>query len=143
MDGADGVDRAGEADREDASGRPTSGGGDASGPTWLSVPEVAQRLGVRQRDVRSAIADRRLFAARPGPAAAPAVPAELLLPGPDGTEIALPALRGTLIQLADAGLTDDEVVAWLFRYDDALGTTPVAALRAGRTKSVRRAAQLL
>lgn len=143
MNGADEVNLADGSGGEEASATPASDGGEGPGPTWLSVPEVAQRLGVRQRDVRSAIADRRLLAARPGPAAAPAVPAELLVPGPDGTEVALPALRGTLIQLGDAGLTDDEVVAWLYRHDDALGSTPVAALRAGRTKSVRRAAQLL
>ena len=55
----------------------------------------------------------------------------------------LTQLRGTLVVLADAGFTDEEAIAWLFRPDDSIPGTPVQALREGRKTEIRRRAQAL
>ena len=65
-------------------------------------------------------------------------PAEFLR---DGAPV--PELHGTAIVLADAGFTDAEALEWLIGEDDSLGTSPIAALRAGRKAEVRRVAQAL
>lgn len=110
---------------------------------WLSIPETAQLLSLRDRDVRSLIADRVLVAVRLG-GRAPQVPAAFVMPDPEtGAMVVLPGLRGTAIQLADSGFDDAEMVRWLFAVNDELGESPVSALRALRTHAVRRAAQTL
>lgn len=109
---------------------------------WLSVPEVAELLGLRQRDVRSMLKDKRLLAVPHGPNQALGVPAETIVT--DGeVRGPLPALRGTLTLLADAGLDVEQSYRWLFTPDDELGSTPMAALLERRTHAVRRAAQTL
>lgn len=110
---------------------------------WLSIPEAAQRLGVRDRDVRSMIADRVLLAVRTG-GRAPRVPGLFLVEHPDsgGIEV-VPGLRGTAIQLADAGFSDLQTLRWLYTHNDELNETPIQALRTVRTHAVRRAAQAL
>ena len=55
----------------------------------------------------------------------------------------LPELHGTAIVLADAGFSDAEALDWMLGEEDSLGTTPIAALRAGRKSEVRRVAQAL
>jgi hypothetical protein len=55
----------------------------------------------------------------------------------------LAALQGTLTVLADDGFSDAEAIVWLFRHEESLGTSPIAALRAGRKTEVRRVAQAL
>lgn len=110
----------------------------------MAIPDVAGRIGVPDRQVRSMIREQRLLAFRVGPNRALAVPEEFLAPtGPDGGEEVLTSLRGSLIQLADAGYSDLESLRWLFSPEDSLGTTPIAALREGRISTVRRAAQAL
>ncbi|MFM2352726.1 MAG: hypothetical protein RLZZ608_132 [Actinomycetota bacterium] len=52
-------------------------------------------------------------------------------------------LRGTLVLLADDGFSDDEAMQWMLQVNDMLGTSPIAALRAGRKAEVRRVAQAL
>jgi len=110
---------------------------------WWSIPEVAAALGVRDRDVRSLISDRSLVAVRRD-GRAPTVPAALVVQDPaSGHGVVVAGLRGTVTLLADSGLTDEEIVAWLFRDNDELGATPIEALLALRTHAVRRAAQTL
>ena len=112
---------------------------------WLSLPEVAEAIGVELRDVRGMVRESRLAGVRRGESNAYAVPAEFILakdenpeePGP------LPTLRGTLITLSDSGFSEEEAVRWLLRRDDSLGVTPVEALRAGQIHAVRRIAQAL
>lgn len=109
---------------------------------WLSVPEFAERLGVKASYVRELLRERHLVAARTGANAAVSLPAEFLVDGESGIEI-LPTLRGTITLLADAGLDEGAIVEWLLADDDELGTSPLAALREGKRAHVRRIAQTL
>ncbi|SEE02901.1 Rv2175c family DNA-binding protein [Ruania alba] len=112
---------------------------------WLSLPEVADALQVRLRDVRGMLTERRLIALRRGENRAWSVPGEFLVDddvGAGGSTV-LSTLRGTAMQLGDAGFDDEEIVAWLFDHNDELEERPIDALRQGRTHAVRRAAQPL
>jgi len=109
---------------------------------WLSVPECAQALGVRDSRVRELLRERVLIATRRGPNNALAIPADFLLTDVPKPHV-LPTLRGTATVLADLGLDDDAIVAWLLEDNAELGSTPVAALREGRRAPVRRVAQTL
>lgn len=104
---------------------------------WLSVPDVAERLGVRITDVRRMIQERELVSARVGERGVLCVPAAFV--DDDGP---LPALRGTVTVLQDARMDDREIIEWLFTEDDTLpgGPTPIAAIRAGFKTEVRRRA---
>lgn len=109
---------------------------------WSSIPEVAEALGVRDRDVRGMISDRTVVAVRRG-GRAPVIPAAFVCDDPDGGRMIVSGLRGSVTQLADAGFSDEEIVAWLFRENDELDSTPIQALIDLRTHAVRRAAQAL
>lgn len=88
------------------------------------------------------LTDQRLMAVRRGVNNARVVPGSFLPPASSTEPVrVLPALRGTLIQLADAGLDEEETLIWLFSVNDELGAVPIEVLRAGHTHSVRRAAQ--
>lgn len=109
-------------------------GGDQA---WLSVPEVADALGVDLPRVRRLLDDRALVGVRRGSPRVLCVPRALVEPEP------LVSLPGTVTVLADAGYTDAEALRWLFTPEPALGAAPVAALRARRIAPVRRQAQAL
>jgi hypothetical protein len=106
-------------------------------PEWLSLPEVAERLGLRLADARRLVEDRELLAVRIGERRALAVPAGFL--GDDGP---LHALRGTFTVLADGGMDDVEIVRWLHTPDPSLPVDghPLDAIRAGFKTEVRRRA---
>ena len=106
-------------------------------PSWLSVPEVAERLGIRLSSAHTLLEDRELVAVRVGERNALAVPEAFL--GDDGP---LPALRGTFTVLADGGMDDEETVRWLFTPDPTLPVegAPIDAIRAGFKTEVRRRA---
>jgi hypothetical protein len=105
---------------------------------WLTVPDVAERLGVDVTRVRQLLRERHLLARRRGERNVLQVPAEFL----DGAEV-VKGLHGTLVVLADSGFSDDEAMRWLFADDDSLPGSPIAALRANRGTEVRRRAQAL
>lgn len=107
---------------------------------WLTVPDIAERLGVRLADVRRMIEDRVLLAHRIGQRRVVAVPAAFF-----DEEGALAALPGTITVLGDAGLEDAEMLRWLFTADGTLplGGTPVDNIRGGRKTEVRRRAMEL
>ena len=109
-------------------------GGDEA---WLSVPEVADVLGADLPRVRRLLDDRVLVGVRRGSPRVLCVPRALVEPEP------LVSLPGTVTVLADAGYTDAEALRWLFTPEPALGTAPIAALRARRIAPVRRQAQAL
>lgn len=105
---------------------------------WLTLPEVAERLGTDVGKVRRLLQDRNLVGARIGTNPVMRVPAVFVSDGR-----VLPELRGTLTVLADAGFSDAEALRWLFTPDDTLPGTPVEAIRLGRKTEVRRRAQAL
>lgn len=119
---------------------------------WLTVPDLADRLGLAAGQVRRLLQDRALIGTRHGSPPVFAVPADFLVPAhlanPANAEpvregwAVLASLRGTLTVLADAGFEDAEAIAWLFGADGQLGTSPLEALRAGRKTEVRRRAAL-
>lgn len=67
-----------------------------------------------------------------------AVPAEFLV----GNAL-VKGLSGTITVLRDGGYPDSEILGWLFRQDDSLPGTPIAALRADRGREVKRRAQAM
>lgn len=106
-------------------------------PSWLTVPDIAERLGLRLADVRRLIEERDLLALRVGERRVVAVPAGFV--DDDGP---LAALKGTFTVLADGGMDDEEVVRWLHTPDATLpaGGSPLDAIRAGFKTEVRRRA---
>jgi hypothetical protein len=119
--------------------QPAAGQGplDALVERWLTVPDVADHLGVDVTRVRRMLDDGLLAGVRRGSPRVFSVPAALVEPEP------LDALPGTLTVLADAGFERVEALRWLFTPDPSLPGTPVEALRAGRKTEVRRRAQSL
>jgi len=90
--------------------------------------------------VRELLRERHLIAVRRGQNNALYLPAGQIIDGEDGPEV-LPTVRGTVIVLADAGLSDDVIVEWLTTANDELGESPLDALRSGKRAPVRRLAQ--
>jgi hypothetical protein len=105
---------------------------------WLTVPDVADRLGVDAGRVRSMLRERQLIAVRRGPERALLVPAAFVREGK-----VLKGLPGTLTLLADAGYDEVESIRWLFTADESLPGCPVTALVENRGTEVRRRAQVL
>ncbi len=104
---------------------------------WLSVPDVADRLGLPVSRVKQLLRDRKLLAVQ-RPNGEFAVPAGFL----DGDQV-LHGLSGTLTLLFDCGFTETEALSWLFTADDSLPGTPVQALAEHRRTEVNRRAQAL
>jgi hypothetical protein len=105
---------------------------------WLTVPDLAERFGVALSAARRFIADRELVATRIGERRVIAVPAKFVdESGPR------PELKGTFTVLADGGMTDDDIIRWLFTPDPTLPVegAPIDALRAGHKTEIRRRAQ--
>jgi hypothetical protein len=103
---------------------------------WLSLHEVAGRLGIDPKRAKQLIRDRKLLAVhRAGGLSAPAA---FIHEGQ-----VLKGLSGTLTVLADAGYDDLAALRWMFTADDTLPGTPVQALSENRGTEVRRRAQAL
>ena len=109
---------------------------------WMTVPEYAEALKISISQVRELLRERHLIATRRGENNALYLPAGQLIDGDSGPEV-LSTVRGTIILLADAGLSDDEIAEWLVADNAELGESPLAALRSGKRAPVRRAAQTL
>lgn len=107
-------------------------------PSWLNLPEVAERLGLDIQRVRQLVRDRQVLAVRRGENNVLMVPEAFVQDGQ-----VLKGLPGTLTLLQDGRFTDDEALGWLFTPDDTLPGSPVAALVANRGTEVRRRAQAL
>jgi hypothetical protein len=105
--------------------------------TWLTLPEVAERMGLGVNRVRQLVSERQLLAVRRGDSSALMVPAEFVQDGR-----VLKGLPGTLTLLADAKFADEEAVRWLYTDDDLPGS-PVQALVENRGTEVKRRAQAL
>lgn len=104
--------------------------------TWYTLKEAGEALGLPPGKLRRLIEEQSLLAVRHD--GEPRIPVDFVQDGEP-----LPGLRGTLILLADCGITGHEAMEWLLSPDDALGEAPVDALRAGRKTRVRHSVQLL
>lgn len=102
----------------------------------LTLPEVAQRLGVRVNRVRQLIRDRALATVEED--GKPHVPADFF-----DEEGILKHLAGVLTVLRDGGYSDTEAVTWLFTDDDTLPGKPIDALHEKRHHEVNRRAQAM
>lgn len=104
--------------------------------TWLTLPDVAERLGTTASRVRRLLDEHILVATRVDDVRK--IPEVFIVDGEPMHE-----LRGTLTVLHDNAFTDDEALDWLLSDEESLGTSPVSALLAGRKAEVRRVAQSL
>jgi hypothetical protein len=110
---------------------------DAKVGDWLSVPAVADRLGLPMSRVKQLLRDRKLLAVQ-RPSGEFAIPAGFL----DGNEV-IHGLGGTLTLLFDCGFSERDALNWLFTADESLPGTPVQALTEHRRTEVNRRAQAL
>lgn len=111
---------------------------DALVTRWLTLPDLAERLGTDVNRVRQLVRERQVLAVRRGERNVLCVPEDF----EQGGRV-LKGLPGLLTLLRDAGYTDDEALRWLFTPDESLPGTPVQALRENRGTEVKRRAQAL
>lgn len=106
---------------------------------WTTVPDIAQRYRLSLARVRQFLADRELLSLRTGQRRVVSVPAKFL--GEDGPR---PELKGTFTVLADGGMSDEEILRWLFTPDATLPLegAPIDALIGGFKTEIRRRAQV-
>lgn len=106
-------------------------------PLWWTVPDIVGNLGQTLLTVRRWIEDREIIGVRRGDNHAFAVPAAFF-----GDTGPLVHLKGTFTVLADGGMNDSEIIAWLFEPDESLPVdgAPIDAIRAGFKTEVRRRA---
>ncbi|HEX5541588.1 MAG TPA: Rv2175c family DNA-binding protein [Micromonospora sp.] len=102
---------------------------------WLTLPDVAEQLGISISKVHQMLRDRELLAVRRE--GVRRVPVEL------ASATARKHLPGVLTLLHDAGYTDEEALQWLYKPDDTLPGTPAGALGDNRAREVKRRAQAL
>jgi hypothetical protein len=102
----------------------------------LPVDEVARLLAVPVSRVHQLVRDGQLLALHRG--GVPVVPADFF----DGTA-AVKGLGGTITVMRDGGYADPDILRWLFTDDDSLAGTPIASLRVGRHREVKRRAQAM
>ncbi|WP_442877478.1 Rv2175c family DNA-binding protein [Dactylosporangium sp. AC04546] len=103
---------------------------------WLTVPDVAELLGIPVNRVHQLVRDHALIAVRESGVLR--IPAEFILEG-----AVVKHLPGVLTLLLDAGYNDDEALRWLYTPDESLPGTPAEALRGNRATEVKRRAQAL
>ena len=108
-------------------------------PLFISAKTAATRLGVARTRIRQLDSENKLVSVQRG--------GELCVPGDfiveRGAESELVPLSGTITLLRDAGFSAEEIVSWLFAFDEVLQDTPMTVLREGRVKDVNRIAQTL
>lgn len=105
---------------------------------WLTLPDVAEALGLSITKVHALLNERSLVALRITDRGIRSVPAEFIVDGR-----VLDSLKGTLAVLGDSGFSDEEIVRWLFTEDESLPGRPIDALKEGRKTEIRRRAQAL
>lgn len=103
-------------------------------PEWLTVPDVAERLGVLVTKVHQLMGDGALAAVR--------IDGVLRIPaGFVRGDAVVKGLPGVLTLLHDGGYDDEAAIRWLHTADESLPGTPVDALQADRSREVKRRAQ--
>lgn len=101
---------------------------------WLTVPDLAERLGVPVTRVRQLLRDGCLLATRIDDVLR--VPADFVAGG-----VVVKGLQGTITLLRDAGYDDEAALRWLYAPDESLPGTPIQALVENRGTEVKRRAQ--
>jgi hypothetical protein len=102
----------------------------------LPAEEVAQQLSIPVSRVSQLVRDGQLLSIRR--AGEVLVPADFL----DGDTV-VKGLPGTITLLRDGGYSDADILRWLFADEETLPSTPIASLRAGRHREVKRRAQVM
>jgi hypothetical protein len=102
----------------------------------MPAAEVAQLLAIPVSRVHQLVRDGQLLSFRR--AGEVVVPVDFFVDG----EV-VKGLPGTITVLRDGGYTDPDILRWLFDQDDALPGVPMASLRAGRHREVKRRAQAM
>jgi hypothetical protein len=102
----------------------------------LPAADVAQLLSIPPSRVHQLVRDGQLLSFKRDKEVV--VPAAFF----DGAEI-VKGLPGTITVLRDGGYSDPDILRWLFEEDDSLPGTPVASLKAGRHREVKRRAQAM
>jgi len=103
---------------------------------WITLDQASDQLGISTAKVRRLIDEHILFAVRIDKQ--PMMPAHLISNGEP-----LSSIRGSMLQLIDAGFSSEEAVDWLYAPNDFLGEKPIDSLLKGHKAPVRRAAQSL
>ena len=102
----------------------------------LPAAEAAQLLSVPVSRISQLVRDGQLLSFRR--AGEQLVPADFIVEG-----VIVKGLSGTIIVLRDGGYSDPDILRWLFAEEDSLPGTPIASLRAGRHREVKRRAQAM
>jgi hypothetical protein len=105
---------------------------------WLTLPELADRLGLPITRVRQLLRERKLVAVERGTPPVKKVPVELVADGQ-----LVKGLAGALTVLRDAGYDEEQSLRWLLTEDEVIPGRPVDAMAAGRHTAVKRRAQVL
>ena len=102
----------------------------------LPVSEVAQLLSVPVSRVHQMVRDGQLLSVRHEGVVC--VPADFFDDG-----VPVKGLSGTIILLRDGGYSDPDILRWMFADDPSLPGSPIAVLRSGRHREVKRRAQAM
>jgi len=105
---------------------------------WLTLPELADELGVPVSKVRQLLREGRLAAVERGQPPVKYVPVEFVSDGQ-----LIKGLAGALTVLRDARFDDAQAMRWLLTEDEAIPGRPVDAMAQGRDTAVKRRAQVL
>jgi hypothetical protein len=105
---------------------------------WLTLPDLADQLGLPLSRVRHLLREGKLIAVERGTPPVKHVPSDLVHDGQ-----LLKGLAGAITVLRDAGYDDHQALRWLLTDDDAIPGRPVDAMAAGRDTAVKRRAQVL
>jgi hypothetical protein len=102
----------------------------------LPVADVAQMLDLPVSRVHQMVRDGHLLSLRRDGAVW--VPSDFF-----DDSAPVKGLSGTIMLLRDGGYGDPEILRWLFADDPSLPGSPIAVLRAGRHREVKRRAQAM
>lgn len=102
----------------------------------LTQRETAEKLGIIPNRVKQLWDRHELLRVRED--GKPMVPAQCLTQE-DGQWIPLPAIRGTMIMLLDAGFSVEEATEWMLTEQESLGDVPLNCLAHNRIRDVRNA----
>jgi hypothetical protein len=103
----------------------------------LPVAEVAKMLNQPVSRVHQLVKDGQLLSLRRDGEVV--VPADFL----DDDGAVVKGLPGTITVLRDGGYSDPDILRWLFADDASLPGSPIAVLRSGRHREVKRRAQAM